>query len=596
MQPTLIEVGPAPRISLGRVAGDLIVQQGEPLRVLIESDSRNVFAQFLDSEHGSTLTLGDCEGDLRLSLPADATLLVGEVEGDSDLSGIRRVELQKVEGSLQAERIAEALVVGEVQGDLSLRKAAHLQVSGLVHGDVKLEAVETVEIEMLEGDLSLESSSRVLVGALGGDADLLAVTGELHCGSISGDAVVRAGPDSRLVVGSIGGDLKLTGAASVRVGTVDGDVVLRGIAHEAEIGQIEGDLDAQGIAGRLEVGVVDGDAVLKGVRGALEIGAIGDDLFLEAAFAAGSQARLNVGGDAFIDLPADVSLTLRALVGGDVSGEGLIFSGERWLQLIYGDGAARLDIKVAGDLRLRGKARPRDAGRTYRPWEEFERDMQEFAAAMAGLGPELAREWSRMAEELLDNLHFADVGKGQQWRWREELARRLDEQARRAQRSAETWRQRFARFRDRAPVKPRVRVRLHEHEWRMDPERLRRIMEEAQRAATEGVTGALEAVAHALQNLGVTVPPSPSPSTATNEPPTARPAEPPTAAAVSPSAPTTQEAGHTTRQEGEQQPEQTTPPEPLEGGDQEREAILRMVAEGRLSTEEGDMLLEALDD
>src|SRR5207302_2528676 len=84
-----------------------------------------------------------------------------------------------------------------------------------------------------------------------------------------------------------------------------------------------------------------------------------------------------------------------------------------------------------------------------------------------------------------------------------DIARKADEQARRAQRRAE---EQTRRANERAA---RVNVRINDREWRLDPERLERIRGQARRAAEEGVSGALEAVERAVSNLGVPMTPPP---------------------------------------------------------------------------------------
>src|SRR5207244_2996845 len=161
--------------------------------------------------------------------------------------------------------------------------------------------------------------------------------------------------------------------------------------------------------------------------------------------------------------------------------------------------------------------------------------------------------------------------------------RQAEESARKAQRQAEEAARRAGEHAS------RVRVRVNDREWRMDPERLERLKEQARKAATEGIVGAFEAVEQAIGNLGL--PRSPKPPV----PPT-----PPT----SPAPPAT---GQTLRTDSERLAQSETSPQQtanIEDAsinnatepdlEQDREAILRMIAEGRISPEEGDMLLEGL--
>ena len=119
-----------------------------------------------------------------------------------------------------------------------------------------------------------------------------------------------------------------------------------------------------------------------------------------------------------------------------------------------------------------------------------------------------------------------------------------------------------------------MNIRFNEREWRLDPGRLERIREQARRAANEGITGAFEAVERAMSNLGVPM----RPATPPPPPMPAMPSAPPTPGASTPS--------------GESQ----TSGQKEMDIEQEREAILHMIAEGRVTPEEGDLLLEALEE
>jgi hypothetical protein len=123
----------------------------------------------------------------------------------------------------------------------------------------------------------------------------------------------------------------------------------------------------------------------------------------------------------------------------------------------------------------------------------------------------------------------------------------------------------------------------------MDPERIERLKEQARKAATEGIAGALEAVEQAIDNLGFPRPPKPPvPPTPPSSP------QPPAAGQTlrtdTKGSTQSEPSAQKTDSSGDASSSNAAPPD-LE---QEREAILRMIAEGRISPEEGDMLLEGL--
>jgi hypothetical protein len=157
-----------------------------------------------------------------------------------------------------------------------------------------------------------------------------------------------------------------------------------------------------------------------------------------------------------------------------------------------------------------------------------------------------------------------------QGRRKYEQRRRSSERARSARYSAREWR-----------------------EWWVDPARIDRIVEQARQAAADGILGALDAVEQALKNVYLSVPVPPQPPAPPSPP--AYPGSSPTPVVSydvdnREAVPDSEEKGG----ESQQEPPDAVNPVHVENVDQEREAILRMVAEGRITPEEGDMLLEAL--
>src|SRR5579875_1272995 len=300
-----VSVGPLPRITVGRISGDLVVRPGELQRVLIESD--HALETRLAREDEESLVIGDCRGDLKLWLPADAVLSVSRLAGDGNIQGIRRCELEEALQDLVAERLTEALILGRLAGDLRVRAVPLVQVRGEIRGEGRVREVARLEVSTVVGDLVVEGGGTVLLGSVGGDLRLPAVAASLRCGRVGGDALVQGGGDTG----------ELLGAAQVYVGSVEGDAVLRDINGGVELGRVGGDLDCREVAGQLRVSHVLADAVLKRVHASLEIGTVEGDLSLQADFPPGSATRLNVNGDAVLSLPAQANLTLRAVVGGN---------------------------------------------------------------------------------------------------------------------------------------------------------------------------------------------------------------------------------------------------------------------------------------
>jgi hypothetical protein len=581
--------GSEPKVIIAQVRGDLNVSVWDQAAIAIDADGR--VTQLY--HEGNALMIGECSGDIELHVPNDAEIHVTHLQGDVSIHGVRRVELVDIGGDValhdigigvDIEKIGEAIALRDLQGDVRVMNATALRSRGVIGADASLSHVALVEIETVGADLSLNTVETVVIGNVGGDLNVHEIADALSCGNIGGDCAVKSSTPCEIAIGNIGGDIAVSNAASVQIGSTGGDSELRNVLGTVEVANVGGDASFRGVGGNLQVGSIGGDGVLSGLQAAMEVGSIGGDLELQASFPAGSHTRLNVGGDASIELPQDANLSIRAAVGGEVTGQSVTFEGGNLVSLVYGDGAADLELSVGGDLELRGAGDPRSSTNSS-SWGDFGTEMAELGREMGRLGQELGREIAAA---------FQEAGWSQGSEWSRELKRKMDEQARRSQRQAEESARKAQRQAEEAARRAgeraaRVRVRVNDREWQMDPERLERLKEQARKAATEGIVGALDAVEQAISNLGL--PKSP------------KPPAPPTP----PSSPSPTSAGQTSRTEtegpaqSEPSTQQTTSSEDANINhatepdlEQEREAILRMIAEGRISPEEGDMLLEGL--
>jgi len=307
----------------------------------------------------------------------------------------------------------------------------------------------------------------------------------------------------------------------------------------------------------------------------MELGDVGGDLQLRGSFRPGSKARAVVSGDASVRLPAAPSLALTAVVSGELRGvDGGDNDGRKRVSLSYGAGEASLDLSVSGDLRLSGAGRPERQSASSAPGREPGPDWAEFGREMGELGRELGSLGRQIGDEIAAAFTKEGVAGGAAWA--EAAARRVEEQARRIQERAEAQARTVEERARRGEEQARVKIKINEREWQLDPERLERIKEQARRAAAEGLSGAIEVVERALSR--VRVPPVPPVPPVPGVPPV--PPVPPVPA-----------TGQTIRIETPPAVEPAAPPASRE---QERETILRMIAEGRISPEEGDLLLDAL--
>lgn len=633
--------GAAPRVVISQIEGDLVVRQWDEQAIKIETGGR--LSQLY--QEGETLVLSRSDDDIDLWVPRNASVSASDIDGDVSIEGIQRVELSNINGDTDLEDISEAVVLARVNADLSVSGTPALHVRGHASSDVTLRSIGVIEIETVGVDLSIEDAQTVVIGTIGSGLDAENIAQALRVGTVGADCQVQGSMHAEIAIANVGADLSINGAASVQVGNVGADCEVSDVEGDVELGFIGADVSIHGVGGNLHIGGVGADAELSGLQGNIEVGSIGSDLQLQAAFAPDSVTRLNVGGDASIILPNEPNLSIQAAVGGDVSGSSIVSGGGgNIITLVYGDGAAHLELNVGGDLDLRGgSSGPRTSSSTSGSWKEFEREMASLGKEMGKMGQELGKEMSKLGQELSRDLGQAIGGTATYGSdWANEITHKVEERMRRAQQRAEEHARRNAersrryaeeqgrragdharraeeqarraeeQARRSSEQGARFNVRINDREWRLGPDRLERIQEEARKAAAEGIAGALEAVERALGNLRIPTPPTaPAPPAPPSSPPSmppfpaqpfspvgpvgpvgpVSPASPVTP--VEPAEPVESMASAEAQQDGGTQATPAAPAAPVDP-EREREAILRMIAEGRITPEEGDLLLESL--
>jgi hypothetical protein len=171
----------------------------------------------------------------------------------------------------------------------------------------------------------------------------------------------------RVEIAEASDNLTIIAAQHVVAGAVGGNATVREVAGELRLGAIGGNCTVEQVAGELRVGPVGGNADIRVAGAVPQIDNVGGNLTLEAAplvsEAGAAQARrLTIGGNARLEFPDDASLSIHAIVSGTLHGAGNSSGFEGGIATIsYGAGAARLDLTVGGNLELCGGA-PQIAG------------------------------------------------------------------------------------------------------------------------------------------------------------------------------------------------------------------------------------------
>ncbi len=594
------------RINLVKVHGDLEVRGWDKQEISLDWDDHSGHL----NQEGNVLTLVGNGGDVEIFAPYDVEIRVEGLGGEIKAQDIRRIELKNVRGHVELRNIGanaspeysgEAILLTDIGGDLEVHQATSLRAKRKIEGEAHVQDVRLVEIDAVRKDLELRQVDMAAIGSVGGDLEASSIAEALRCGNVGGEAQISDSGNADLNLGNVSGDVQAIGAANIYVGNCGGDAELRGVSANVRLGNVGGDAMLNNVGGDVTAGQIGADAHLLDLRGSLSAGNIGGDLGWQATFPPESKSHLRVGGDATISLPSEANLELQATVGGAINSPALnVDRHGHTVRLIYNAGSAHISLSVGGDLQLRGGGTPRVASASM-PWSGFHQEMAGLGQSMAQMGQDLGQGFQDIFGQMSQStFSWSDnVGRKVEEQMRrarqkaEHQARRAEERAREAEERARRHAQQHEQRNQRRSN--RIYVRVNEREWQMDPEHLNDLVNRAQEAAMEGVAGAMEAVERAVNNLRMQHPPFPAPPT----PPT--PPAPPFGAPVPPAPP----FGGPVPPVPPIPPYPSVPvqPEPAAKGESaaeepnleaEREAILRMISEGRITPEEGDMLLEGL--
>lgn len=581
-------------VNLPSVAGDLVIRGWSEPALEWQSDEQVTIVT-----NESEITLVDCAGDLQLSIPETTAVRIGTCHGDARLVALSQVSIERVAGDLDLRQIATEAIIGVVDGDLSATTVTELTISGDIHGDVALSDVPVARLGNVGSDVSVQGALSLTLADVDGDLVAYGLREQLTVRTVNGDVTLTCSGHAVLRLGRVNGDLTLSGQvgelncltlhgdlaakeariAQLAVELSGGDVEL-GVLVSGHIGAATGDVELNVVKGHVTIDQVGGDCAIRQIDGYLTINAVGGDLELRAECAPDSTLRANVGGDALIYIPETPDLILTAVVGGDINVTTVpeVTSG-RQVVLRYGNGTAALNLTVGGDLVVKGMTEP----------GAFSSVAAQLGQELGELGRDLGRDLGALGRELAASLRNALVGDPAAAEAVREAADRFAKQARQL---------------NAAVTSDRVRVRVNRREWWIDPERIERIKEQARQAAAAGINGALEAVERALSRIqpsAVFVPPAPSAPSAPSAPP-APPVPPvspvppiPPVPPVSPSPVTPADRPSNVPVTGQTIQLRSAPLSETER-DQQRAAILQLVADGRISAAEGDMLLAVLDD
>lgn len=290
-----------------------------------------------------------------------------------------------------------------------------------------------IQVQEISGDLILNGLDRaVSVGQVQGDAFVGGGNASVSFEAVHGDLGVEQ-LDGPLSVTETHGDLHLKQVASVRVGTVHGDVHARGVASEIELGVVRGDVQLRGVAGAVTIEAVHGDFHGRGLHSGLTARQVQGSASLKTDVTPGSAYSIRAQGDISARFPPETSARLALSAHGDVSAKG--FSVEKQESGGYvgqvGEGEAEVVLEAEGSLSVKVR------GSEQEP---------EWGVDMEALGAEIE---AKVAAHL-GELEHGQIAAREIEKAMHQVEREIEKAQRQAQRSAERAQERARRAEERA--------------------------------------------------------------------------------------------------------------------------------------------------
>jgi hypothetical protein len=183
-----IEGGPAPRVTVSEIGGDLQVRGWEPPQIAVHADPDTMSFEQQDDQValscsadcdlrlplGAALTLDSVKGDASIKFLEDQLIIV-EVRGDCDVRHVAGCKIDFIHGDLTVKSASEDLHVGTVKGDADVRD---------VNGDLALDEVSgNLDAQNVEGSLNASAggNARLRLPALTGGAYNIRAAGNIYC-------------------------------------------------------------------------------------------------------------------------------------------------------------------------------------------------------------------------------------------------------------------------------------------------------------------------------------------------------------------------------------------------------------------------------
>jgi DUF4097 and DUF4098 domain-containing protein YvlB len=515
----------------------------------------NVEGRSLALRSWASLRLTAAEGAelvIRLldGVESDVQVQTGEERVDITLNTSAQVEVpagvpvrvREASGNLHVSELSNALTLDAVRGNLTLAEVDAAVRVGKVHGGLRATGIGSLQVtDTVYGNLKVRECATLDVEDVRGGVKLQGVFHSVRLGTLAGN--LRAHEIGGAVEASeVKGNATLSDVGeTVRIPTVGGNLTAHGVAGELEVSHVKGNVKLNDMRGAVRIGQIRGNLAARELASGLDVEAVSGNAALAGPWAPGHLYRVSVSGNAAVKVEPDASAQFRVKSSGHLASSVSLAPDEAepgWQVGTMGDGEATIEIQARGSLALGQDDRAAGTSMTMglgMTGEAIQDMMDRLQTKLESV------DWEEMERTLEESSMMAAMAglqaklEGINW---DEAGRRTEEAMSRAMQrmeiKLERARARAERARERAE---RARERAQRAQVRVG-----RVVEEAGLADLEVDIDA---------DMGVEMDVGPVGATAE--------------------------------------------PYPAEMYEEERLAILRMVEDGKITPQEADMLLDALE-
>jgi hypothetical protein len=263
-------------------------------------------------------------------------------------------------------------------------------IIGEVGGSLTVKGWEETEVRARSesGGLNFHEEQDTVNVSCSGDLSLRVPSGSsVKIGTVGGDARVKLIEDP-LSIELVRGGLTLRSVGPVQLGTVQGDLLAREVAGNLRIERVGGSLTARQIDGAFEVERTGGDLALREVDGPIQATA-GGTARLRLDIVPDEGCKVSAGGDIHFRLPAEVNAAFRLSSGAQTLVLDLPDQRATLRQgehsLTLGEGGAEISLSAGGVINLTAREdAPGPADFHFEFEGEFPGVSPDFAERLAG--------------------------------------------------------------------------------------------------------------------------------------------------------------------------------------------------------------------